>query len=71
MEIASLAELGIISLLFIIGMELSVKAFLSVAQLAVIATTAQIMRSIFLAFLVTFYFTWSAPQILLVGLILT
>ena len=48
-EISSLAELGIILLLFIIGMELSVKAFLSVVRPAVIATMAQIMCSIFLA----------------------
>jgi len=70
-EISSLAELGIILLLFIIGMELSVKAFLSVVRPAVIATMAQIMCSIFLAFLVSFYFAWSVPQILLVGFILT
>ena len=70
-EISSLAELGIILLLFIIGMELSVKAFLSVVRPAVIATMAQIICSIFLAFLVSFYFDWSVPQILLVGFILT
>jgi monovalent cation:H+ antiporter-2, CPA2 family len=70
-EISSLAELGIILLLFIICMELSVKAFLSVVRPAVIATIAQIMCSIFLAFLVSFYFAWSVPQILLVGFILT
>ena len=38
-EISSLAELGIILLLFIIGMELSVKAFLIVVRPAVIATS--------------------------------
>ena len=70
-EISSLAELGIILLLFIIGMELSVKAFLTVVRPAVIATMAQIMCSILLAFLVSFYFSWSGPQILLVGFILT
>jgi len=70
-EISSLAELGIILLLFIIGMELSVKAFLTVVRPAVIATMAQILCSILLAFLVSFCFSWSAPQILLVGFILT
>ena len=70
-EISSLAELGIILLLFIIGMELSVKAFLTVVRPAVIATMAQIICSILLAFLVSFYFSWSGPQILLVGFILT
>ncbi len=70
-EISSLAELGIILLLFIIGMELSVKAFLTVVRPVVIATMAQIMCSILLAFLVSFYFSWSGPQILLVGFILT
>ena len=38
-EICSLAELGIILLLFIIGIELSVKAFLIVVRPAVIATS--------------------------------
>ena len=38
-EISSLAELGIILLLFIIGMELSVKAFLTVVRPAVIAAS--------------------------------
>ena len=37
-EICSLAELGIILLLFIVGMELSVKAFLIIVWPAVIAT---------------------------------
>jgi CPA2 family monovalent cation:H+ antiporter-2 len=70
-EISSLAELGIILLLFIIGMELSVKAFLSVVRPAAIATMAQIFCSILLALMVSFYFAWSAPQILLVGFILS
>ena len=38
-EICSLAELGMILLLFIIGMELSVKALLIVVRPAVIATS--------------------------------
>ena len=37
-EICSLAELGIILLLFTVGMELSVKAFLIIVRPAVIAT---------------------------------
>ena len=55
-EISSLAELGIILLLFIISMELSVKAFLTVVRPAVIATMAQIICSILLTFLVSFIF---------------
>jgi monovalent cation:H+ antiporter-2, CPA2 family len=70
-KISSLAKLGIILLLFTIGMELSVKAFLSVVRPAVIAPMTQIMCSIFLVFLVSFYFSWSVLQIFLVGSILT
>ena len=41
-EISSLAEFGVILLLFIIGIELSVMAFLRVLQPAVIASLGQI-----------------------------
>jgi CPA2 family monovalent cation:H+ antiporter-2 len=48
-EISSLAEFGVILLLFIIGIELSVMAFLRVLQPAVIATLGQIFCCILLA----------------------
>jgi len=65
-EISSLAEFGVILLLFIIGIELSVMAFLRVLQPAMIAT-----RCILLALSVNAYFNWTLPQILLIGFILT
>ena len=66
-----LAEFGVILLLFIIGIELSVIAFLRVLRPAVIATFGQICCFILLALLVNAYFTWTLPQILLIGFILT
>ena len=58
-EISSLAEFGVILLLFIIGIELSVKAFLRVLQLAVVATLGQIACCILLAISVKSYFGWT------------
>ena len=70
-EISSLAEFGVILLLFIIGIELSVKAFLRVLQPAVVATLGQITCCILLAISVKSYFGWTLPQILLIGFVLT
>lgn len=70
-EISSIAEFGVILLLFIIGIELSVKAFLRVLQPAVVATLGQISCCILLAISVKSYFGWTLPQILLIGFVLT
>ncbi|XDZ71375.1 cation:proton antiporter [Alphaproteobacteria bacterium LSUCC0744] len=70
-EISSLAEFGVILLLFTIGIELSVKAFLRVLQPAVVATLGQIACCILLAISVKSYFGWTLPQILLIGFVLT
>jgi CPA2 family monovalent cation:H+ antiporter-2 len=70
-EISLLAEFGVILLLFIIGIELSVMAFLRVLRPTVIATLGQICCCIFMALSVSAYFTWTLPQILLIGFILT
>ena len=56
-EISSLAESGVILLLFVIGIELSVMAFLRVVQPAVIATLGQICCCILLALPVNAYFS--------------
>jgi len=69
--LSTLAELGIIMLLYIIGMHLSVRAFLSVLRPAVLATLGQTLICIGLAALVSHYLKWSLPQIILVGFILT
>ncbi|MDB4858371.1 cation:proton antiporter [Alphaproteobacteria bacterium] len=70
-EISSLAEFGMILLLFIIGIELSVMAFLRVLSPGMIATLGQICCCILLALSVNAYFNWTLPQILLIGFILT
>jgi Kef-type K+ transport system membrane component KefB len=61
-EISSLAEFGVILLLFIIGIELSVMAFLRVLQPAMIATLGQICCCILLALSVNAYFNWTLPH---------
>jgi len=70
-EISSLAEFGVILLLFIIGIELSIMAFLRVLRPAVFATLCQIGCCILLALSVNAYFNWTLPQVLLIGFILT
>jgi CPA2 family monovalent cation:H+ antiporter-2 len=63
-EISSLAEFGVILLLFIIGIELSIMAFLRVLRPAVFATLCQIGCCILLALSVNAYFNWTLPQVL-------
>ena len=65
------AEIGVVLLLFIIGIELSVMAFLRVLPPGMIATLGQICCCILLALSVNAYFNWTLPQILLIGFILT
>ncbi len=48
-EINTLAELGVIMLLFLIGMELSLRAFVSVLRTAVLCTLLQIAASVVFA----------------------
>lgn len=45
-ELSTMAELGVIMLLFLIGMELSLRAFVSVLQRAVLCTLLQIVASV-------------------------
>ncbi|MDC1406794.1 cation:proton antiporter [Candidatus Puniceispirillum sp.] len=70
-KISSLSEFGVILLLIVIGIELSVMAFLWVLRPAVVATLGQICCCIFMALSVSAYFNWTLPQILLIGFILT
>ncbi len=66
-QIAFLAELGVLLLLFAIGMELSIQAFRAVLKFAVIGTLAQIVISMGVVAIVAFLFGWPWQLAVLVG----
>ena len=66
-QIAFLAELGVLLLLFAIGMELSIQAFRAVLKFAVLGTLAQIVISMGVVAIVAFMFGWPWQLAVLVG----
>ncbi|MDP2618681.1 MAG: cation:proton antiporter [Hyphomicrobiales bacterium] len=68
-EIRLLAELGVIMLLFLIGMEISLRAFVLVLKPAVITAAAQIAISLAITFGFAALLGWSAGQALLLAFI--
>jgi len=65
-----LAELGVIMLLFIIGMELSLRGFMRVIKPSSIIAFGQIVVSLCFSITVGFIFDWSISKSLLMGFIL-
>ena len=68
-EIQLLAELGVIMLLFLIGMELSVRAFVMVLRPAVATAIAQIVISMAITLAFSALFGWPPKQALLLAFI--
>jgi len=62
-----LAELGVIMLLFLIGMELSLRGFKSIYKTALSAAALQIIMAIGLFWIVGFFMDWSIQRILVFG----
>lgn len=69
-QIALLAELGVLILLFIIGLELSLRAFKLVWRQSLGTVALQVIGAIAIAFLVKLGLGWSSGQALLVGFVL-
>lgn len=67
--ITLLAELGVLLLLFLIGMEISIRAFVLVLKPALIVVSVQISAAIGLSFLFGQVLGWSIAQSLLLGFI--
>ena len=67
--ISLLAELGVIMLLFLVGMELSVRAFTMVAGRAVAVTGGQIAAALAVSTAFGLLFGWPGEQIALLGFI--
>lgn len=68
-SIELLAELGVLLLLFLIGMELSVRAFVLVLVPSVIIACSQIVAGMAVTILLGFALGWGWPQIILLGFV--
>ncbi len=65
-----LAELGVLLLLFIIGLELSLRAFRRVARIAVLCALAQIVVSVGAVWLLGQIFGWSTGLVVTLGFVI-
>ncbi len=68
-SITLLAELGVLLLLFLIGMELSVRAFVLVLMPSVLIALGQIVAGMSVTLLLGLVLDWNWPQIILLGFI--
>ena len=68
--IDNLAELGVLMLLFLIGMELSVRAFRRVWVIALVTTAVQISASVGVMLILGRVLGWSAPAAILFGFVI-
>ena len=66
-QINFLAELGVLLLLFAIGMELSIQAFRAVLKFAVLGTIAQIVISLAVVGIVAIVFGWTWERMIVIG----
>ena len=69
-QVSVLAELGVVLLLFLIGMELSLRAFMRVLRPAGLTALGQIGASIAVSFAFGWWLGWPAEQSLLLGFII-
>ncbi len=68
-SITILAELGVLLLLFLIGMEISIRAFVLVLRPAVIIAGGQVAAGMAIAGLFGWLLSWSVAQMVLLGFI--
>jgi CPA2 family monovalent cation:H+ antiporter-2 len=68
-QIDVLAEMGVLMLLFIVGMELSLRSFRRLWKLAVITTLAQISASVTVMLILSVLFGWSTELAILLGFV--
>ena len=66
-QIGVLAELGVLMLLFLIGMELSLRGFARVWRVAIMTTVLQIAISVGVVLILAQLFAWSLALTLLIG----
>ena len=66
----TLAELGVLLLLFLIGMELSLRAFKKVYKIAFLVVLIQIVLSVFITSTMGWVMAWTTQQGILLGFVL-
>lgn len=66
-SVATLAELGLLLLLFVIGMEMSLRNFRRVLRVALAATALQVVIAVGIMLLVGELFAWPTDRAILVG----
>ncbi len=70
-QVSTLAELGVLLLLFVIGMELSLQTFKKYWVISTIAVVAQIAISLIIAFIFSGFLGWSAGLSALLGFVIS
>ena len=68
-SIAFLAELGVLLLLYVVGMELSLRGFRAVWLIATVTTGLQIAAAVGIMFLISRFFGWSPATAVLLGFV--
>lgn len=68
-SVARIGELGVVFLLFFVGMEVSPKRLLANWRVALLGTMLQIAISIGILYLVGRYFDWSTARVVLLGFV--
>ncbi|MEO9967441.1 MAG: cation:proton antiporter [Reichenbachiella sp.] len=69
--ISSLGSLGLVLLLFFIGMEISLQNLVSNWKISVIGTVLQVIFSVLAVWAVGYYFDWSLARIVTIGFVLS
>lgn len=69
--ISSLGSLGLVLLLFFIGMEIHLKDLISNWRVSVIGTLIQVSVSILVIWLVGHYFDWNISQVIMLGFVIS
>jgi CPA2 family monovalent cation:H+ antiporter-2 len=68
-QVSMLAELGVLLLLFVVGMELSLRTFKKVWVVATLCTVLQVVSSLGITLAISGFFGWSAGLSLLLGFV--
>lgn len=69
--ITNLGSLGLVLLLFFIGMEIHLPDLIANWKTSIIGTLIQIASSVFIIWLLSFYFNWQINQIVMLGFVIS
>ena len=69
--ISNLGSLGLVLLLFFIGMEIRLPQLLNNWKVSIIGTLMQVFASLLIIWLLSFYFNWSHSQVVMFGFVIS